>query len=136
MYRYHLTCFLALLIALQSVLVIADTHELSQINSVHVEPKHAHELFSSKDKSHISEQKGATFEQFFDDCQHCCHCHGHASLVLLNVNLQMMEEKKYWAVEILWEVMNHVHVQLLYWNEATKIEVVEFPSKIPKPLVC
>ena len=89
MYRYHLTCFLALLIALQSVLVIADTHELSQIDSVHVEPKHAHELFSSKDKSHIYEQKGATFEQFFDDCQHCCHCHGHASLVLSNANLQI-----------------------------------------------
>ena len=87
--RHYLTSFLALLIAFQSVWVIADTHDLSQIDSVHIESKHLHDFPSSKSEGDIFDQNLIVPEQFPDDCQHCCHCHGQTSLALLNSNLLM-----------------------------------------------
>ena len=71
MIRHCVSYLLALLIALQSVIAMADTHRLYQAGTEHLEFDHSHQPADTRNNS-LSLQ----------DCNHCCHCHGQNSVVL------------------------------------------------------
>lgn len=81
MLRRWFSVAMVLMIALQSVAAIADAHQLHQSGTQHLTFDHSH-LSSDIDNGnqlvkHSPDQPG----QPLYDCHHCCHCHGHASVV-------------------------------------------------------
>lgn len=83
--RHYLTCLLALLIALQSVAAMADIHQLRQSGTVHLEFDHSHQSTATDTQNDylLAELTPDQPGQSVYDCQHCCHCHGHGSVVLI-----------------------------------------------------
>ncbi|MFY0700994.1 MAG: hypothetical protein JXR04_09230 [Bermanella sp.] len=64
------------LIALQSIGSMADTHSAHQSGVEHLEFEHAHDNTEPLSASHD------TGTQTDFDCHHCCHCHGaHSSFI-------------------------------------------------------
>jgi len=77
MIRKCLSLLLVTLIALQSVLAIADLHQFHQDGTEHLDFQHsAHEHPASTDfqAKHPAHSDPASGSQ--TDCHHCCHCHG------------------------------------------------------------
>lgn len=70
MLRKWLSYLLVVLIAMQSVVAIADAHQSHQEDKQHVDFNHEHD--SSTDIKTQYDETGAV--QY--DCHHCCHCHG------------------------------------------------------------
>lgn len=76
MFREYLAYLLSALIAMQSVIAMADTHQAHQSSVEH--------LTFDYDGSRLSENipPGSTDDaknyrgSVNTDCQHCCHCHG------------------------------------------------------------
>jgi hypothetical protein len=81
---------LMILIAVQSVLAVADIHQIHQSDQGHLE-------FSSDDKlpaTKIDEAFSTSVELTQTpanalDCQHCCHCHGSHVNLLSNIYSQI-----------------------------------------------
>jgi len=80
MIRHYLMCLLATLIALQSVAVMADVHQVHQTGTEHLTFEHEH-------KQNVQLQQAGVDQQTQDpgsinplDCHHCCHCHGSSPL--------------------------------------------------------
>ena len=82
--RHYLTCLLALLIALQSVAAMADVHQLHQFGTEHLEFDHSHQSSATDTQNDnlLAKQTPDQSGQSVYDCHHCCHCHGHGSVVL------------------------------------------------------
>ena len=78
MNRQLLTFALAILIALQSVVAVADVHQFQQSGSEHLTFDHEHQKAHSSpipddDKRWLESEKSKSYQL---DCHHCCHCHG------------------------------------------------------------
>ncbi len=71
MLRTWLSYILVTLIALQSVLAIADTHESHQQGTGHIELDER-TLLKISDLSADAQL----------DCNHCCHCHNYAQVLI------------------------------------------------------
>lgn len=82
MIRHYLTCLLALLIALQSVNTMADAHQLHQSGTEHLEFDHSHQPPDTEVYNQLTKQAPEKPDQSLYDCHHCCHCHGHGSVIL------------------------------------------------------
>ena len=74
---------IALMIALQSVAAIADVHQFHQSGSQHLEFDHSHQPSDTDNGKQLVKQSP---DQPGHDCHHCCHCHGHASVVLAGLS--------------------------------------------------
>ena len=82
-----LAYIMILLIAVQSVVAVVDSHQLHQSGSEHLSFEHSHDQAGNKstpDKSRIQALQQSVLNNF--DCHHCCHCHGVAQLFLPTVN--------------------------------------------------
>jgi hypothetical protein len=92
MIRKCLSLLLVTLIALQSVIAIADLHHFHQDGTEHLDFQHsAHEHpasddFQTTDSYHSDPVSGTPF-----DCQHCCHCHGAVHFFLNSVNTNALD---------------------------------------------
>jgi len=73
---------MALMIALQSVAAIADAHQLHQSGTQHLTFDHSHQSSDIDNGNQLVKQSPVQPGQPLYDCHHCCHCHGHASVVL------------------------------------------------------
>jgi len=73
---------MALMIALQSVAAIADAHQFHQSGTEHLEFDHSHQPTDTDNDNQLVKQSPDQPGQPLYDCHHCCHCHGHASVVL------------------------------------------------------
>lgn len=84
MLRRFLSILLISLIAVQSVVAVADAHKGHQSKNEHREfdQSHDHELATPDDQiqSEISVVEDNTSDVQKFDCHHCCHCHGVAQL--------------------------------------------------------
>ncbi|AXS83055.1 MULTISPECIES: hypothetical protein [Marinobacter] len=76
MIRHYLTCLLALLIALQSAVAMADTHRFHQSGTEHLEFDHTHPPTDTPNNSQLAKQTANQPDLSLYDCRHCCHCHG------------------------------------------------------------
>ena len=77
-----LTYFFVALIALQSLLLAADSHRLVQDENQHLVAEHFHFQHGHLLTSDIDLEQPT-------DCQHCCHCHGHATPALVPSTLNI-----------------------------------------------
>jgi len=86
MRRHNFAYILMLLVALQSVAGVWDSHQFHQSGSEHLTFEHSHEQSnnSSPDELKVTSNLQAKLDKF--DCHHCCHCHGVAQVYLPNVN--------------------------------------------------
>ena len=94
MIRRYIACLLALLIALQSVSAMAESHELYKAGVEHLELDHFH-VSSDTENSLVNKPSPENSSTLLSDCEHCCHCHG--SVVLIGSIFQLTElalEKK------------------------------------------
>ena len=82
MIRHCVSYLLALLIALQSVIAMADTHRLYQAGTEHLEFDHSHWPADTRNNSQLAKQTANQPSLSLQDCNHCCHCHGQNSVVL------------------------------------------------------
>ncbi|MGH1484759.1 MAG: hypothetical protein ACRBCI_00985 [Cellvibrionaceae bacterium] len=88
--RHYLVYLLTVLIALQSVVAMADVHDFNQSGSEHLAFDHSHHVVDTQNYSHQSTQQiPDKHSQLAYDCSHCCHCHGHTSMVLTGTTLQV-----------------------------------------------
>ena len=74
MTRHILSSLLAILIALQSIVAVADVHQLHQSDNKHINIDIDHHVLDMQ-----TESQGDTLNTDsadVADCQHCCHCHG------------------------------------------------------------
>ncbi len=76
-----LSYFLVTLIALQSVLAIADTHSTHENSAAHIE-------FQVEPSLDLDAQ--LTFDEGSLSCDHCCHCHNLAHTFLSAAAVSMM----------------------------------------------
>jgi|GEM_PF-473218 len=83
MVRKWLTTMLVILIALQSVVAIADVHQTHQTGTQHLEYDQDHRSHSASEKQTFEKDSNAVSEY---DCHHCCHCHGMAHFFLPSQN--------------------------------------------------
>lgn len=65
---------LVVLIAMQSVFAIADSHQSHQEGTQHLEFEHEHDSSRVADNQDRLKSSTPSFGQY--DCHHCCHCHG------------------------------------------------------------
>lgn len=79
MIRRSITFLMIALVAMQSVVAVADAHRLHQSGSEHLTFEHMHERGEgkSRDDGGVSSVEQAGLGDF--DCHHCCHCHGMAN---------------------------------------------------------
>jgi len=82
MIRHCLTCLLALLIVLQSVVAMADAFQFHQSGTEHLEFDHLHQPTDTQNDSKLAKQASDKLEQSVYDCHHCCHCHGSVVLTV------------------------------------------------------
>lgn len=82
MIRRAISYLLITLIALQSVVAMADAHRLHQTGTEHLEFEHSHQPGDTESDKQLSKQASEKSGQPLYDCHHCCHCHGHGSMVL------------------------------------------------------
>ena len=77
-----LSRLLITLVALQSVVAIADSHQIHQSGTEHLahEYEQAHNFDQPIVKAVSVASDTADTSQL--DCQHCCHCHGTAQAIL------------------------------------------------------
>lgn len=76
MLRLCLVYLLTTLIALQSVVAVADVHQLHQTGDEHIaiEYEHSH-IFLNGSIQKKQGKSNCLAEDSHLDCQHCCHCH-------------------------------------------------------------
>lgn len=77
-----LSNLLIILIALQLVEPMADSHQSHQTGAQHLAFEHDHSQFNHENSpanEHSNLEDGHTDSSF--DCHHCCHCHGLAHLL-------------------------------------------------------
>ena len=74
MIRQILSRLLAVLIALQSVIAVADVHQLHQSDNQHIGIYLEHQVPEAQFEFGDSAANNDVVA--LDDCQHCCHCHG------------------------------------------------------------
>lgn len=67
MIRHIVTYLIVIMIALQSFVAMADSHQLHQSGTKHIVFEHQHDL----DNVMPDDSANSMF-----DCHHCCHCHG------------------------------------------------------------
>lgn len=81
MVRKWLSYILATLIAMQSMMAMADAHQSHQTGTAHIEfsAEHDHGLV---DYEIPTQSQADSFTAGQYDCHHCCHCHGVAHLIL------------------------------------------------------
>lgn len=82
MLRHYVTCLLAFLIAVQSVAAMVDVHQFHQSGKEHLTFDHSHQSSDTDNGNRLVKQSPDQPGQPLYDCHHCCHCHGHASVVL------------------------------------------------------
>ena len=98
MLKRNLVYLFATLITFQSVVAIADTHQLFQAESIHQSHDHDHDHFlPSETESQLAFDLISSDHDADKDCNHCCHCHAmtplfvaslHDSLVYLNADIK------------------------------------------------
>ncbi len=79
MIKRWILIFVTVLIALQSVGAVIDSHQLHQSGQEHLSFEHDHEK-ELVDKISDSETKVKSVDNSPYDCHHCCHCHGASNL--------------------------------------------------------
>ena len=88
--RHYLSCLLALLIAMQSVVAVADVHQFHHSSIGHLEFDHSHPS-SATDTQNESQLAKQTPDQSAHDSHHCCQCHGHYFVVLIGTALHLAD---------------------------------------------
>lgn len=81
--RTFISLLMAFLIAIQSIVVMADVHQFHQTGNSH---KELSKLDKRTGAKHQSDVVGPLFDNSagaVKDCPHCCHCHGQISLALV-----------------------------------------------------
>ena len=75
------SCLLITLIAMQSLLAVADVHQIHQPGSSHVSVDEGGMLVNTDGHAvHEADQQANSV-----GCQHCCHCHSPQLLILFSV---------------------------------------------------
>lgn len=74
MIQKWLTYMLVALIAMQSVVAIADAHQSHQEGTQHLEFEHEHDSTPVVNNQDNQQTSTPSLSQY--DCHHCCHCHG------------------------------------------------------------
>lgn len=89
MFRIWLTSLLAILIAMQSVLAVADVHRPLQSENQHLQFDSEHEHLSSTKSgdAEFADNNQSINQHTPSDCHHCCHCHSTATPALLQASL-------------------------------------------------
>lgn len=83
MIRYAITYLMIALIAGQSVVAVADVHQLHQSGTEHLTFDHEHDQPTyNTPRAEQEIKKNATSGSTSLDCHHCCHCHGMANFFL------------------------------------------------------
>ena len=91
MIRRAISYLLITLIALQSVVAMADAHQLHQTGTEHLEFEHSHQPGDTESDKQLSKQASEKSGQPLYDCHHCCHCHGHGSVVLIGATSHLAD---------------------------------------------
>lgn len=93
---------LVALIALQSVVAIADAHQPHQAGVEHLEFNHDDDKNTVDNSQHLKKVASSpSIDQY--DCHHCCHCHGVVHFFLatpslgFDASLLVQELTGYWA---------------------------------------
>lgn len=85
MFRMNLLYMLLALIAVQSTVAVADSHQSHQTGAEHIEFEHEHN--NDNQSTQIKQLSGIdtdTLTNIQFDCHHCCHCHGVAQFEIAN----------------------------------------------------
>lgn len=83
MFRHCCVLFLVVLIAVQSVVAVADVHKAHQSGTEHLNFDHEHQKDSQTPLPEIVQQPSDNNIVYQLDCHHCCHCHGASHLFLI-----------------------------------------------------
>ena len=99
MIRHFYIYFLAAVIAMQSVAVMADVHTLHQPDSNHLsfedkQPENSQTLLQT------DKEKFNTNTINISDCHHCCHCHGSAHMFINGSQSSLVHSHLYSEVDI------------------------------------
>ncbi len=78
--RHYFICLLAVLIASQSIVAIADTHSHPQSGKGYSE--HSHSGYLDNEESSSTQEISKELTPSIYDCHHAGHCHGHTVAVL------------------------------------------------------
>ena len=82
MLRQCLAYLLTALIALQSVVAVADAHRFHQSGTEHLTFEHEHDQPAHSPQVGPETKTDATWGGTSLDCHHCCHCHSMAHFFL------------------------------------------------------
>lgn len=82
MIRHAITYLMIALIAVQSVVAVADAHQLHQSGTEHLTFDHEHDQPTHTPQVEQETKTNATLGSTSLDCHHCCHCHGMAHFFL------------------------------------------------------
>lgn len=91
MNRHAITYLLIALIAVQSVVTVADAHQLHQSGTEHLTYDHEHDQPTYNSQGEQEIETSATLGSTCPDCHHCCHCHGMAHFFLGSGSDSMLE---------------------------------------------
>lgn len=91
MIRHAITYLIIALIAMQSVVAVADAHQLHQSGTEHLTFDHEHDQPTVNYQAEQEIKTSATMGSTSLDCHHCCHCHGMAHFFLASGSDYMPE---------------------------------------------
>lgn len=80
MIRQAITYLMITLLTLQSVVAVADAHQLHQSDTEHLTFEHSHAQSERESLVDARAPLAERAEQGAFDCHHCCHCHGVAQI--------------------------------------------------------
>lgn len=86
MLKRLLTYFVLIMVVVQSVTAMADVHQQHQADMDHLVFDEAHQHEAGHPGYSISNNHSLNDEASSEensDCDHCCHCHGHASSAIV-----------------------------------------------------
>lgn len=81
------------LIGVQSIVAVADAHQMHQVGTEHIEWNQNfdnHDQWQASQQFYNSEQI-EHIDSHHLDCQHCCHCHWHSSMIYLGNSLALSQ---------------------------------------------
>ncbi|MCG8312675.1 MAG: hypothetical protein MI976_05615 [Pseudomonadales bacterium] len=81
MMRQYIAYILVALLAMQSIVALADAHQYHQTGSEHIVFDKHYEISGSEPNLIQTNIVDYTQENTMD-CQHCCHCHGSTGIFI------------------------------------------------------
>jgi len=87
MIKHWIMMVMTLMIALQSVVGIADGQQSYQGGIRHLEFDQTHQFADTDIEIQLTKQAPDRPDQSLYDSPHCCHCHGHGFMTLVGSSL-------------------------------------------------